>query len=143
MTTPEKALVAPKNLSADEVAFARAAVATYKEIRPTVQQGDLYRLASPYENEFSALMYVNEARTSAVVSYLGLARGIRRDYTPRLRFDGLDPAKRYRIREINVQGRTHSHLDGKTVGGDALMLDGFLCSLGGDYDSAVFELTAE
>ena len=133
----------PKDMTADEIKFAKQCVADYKRLRDTIQQGDLYRLASPYENEFAALMYVNEARTSAVVTYLGLARGIRRDYTPRLRFDGLDPAKRYRIREINVQGRTHSHLDGKTVGGDALMLDGFLCSLNGDYDSAVFELTAE
>ena len=133
----------PKDLTADEIRFAKQCVADYKRLRPTIQQGDLYRLASPYENEFSALMYVNGARTSAVVTYLGLTHGIRRDYTPRLRFDGLDPAKRYRIREINVLGRKHSHLDGKTLGGDALMLEGFLCSLGGDYDSAVFELTAE
>ena len=133
----------PKDLTADEIKFAKQCVADYKRLRPTIQQGDLYRLASPYENEFSSLMYASADKSSAVVFYLGLARGIRREYTPRLQLDGLDPAKRYRIREINAMGRRHSQLDGKTVGGDALMKAGILANLNGDYDSAVFELTAE
>ena len=133
----------PKDLTEDEVKFSKQCVADYKRLRPTIQQGDLYRLASPYENEFASLMYVSEDRKSAVLFHLGLARGIRRDYTPRVYLDGLDPTKRYRIREINRLGRGHSQLAGKTVGGDALMKAGVLVSLNGDYDSAVFELTAE
>ena len=40
-------------------------VADYKRLRGTVQQGDLYRLASPYEHAYAALMYVSEDKSSA------------------------------------------------------------------------------
>lgn len=136
----------PKNLSADELAFAKQAVADYKRIRPVVQQGDLYRLVSPYENRHCAsLMYVNEDKTKAVVFVWGLARGIRQDYVPPVPVQGLDASKRYAIVEINrtKPEQKHSLAVGKTVGGDALLSMGIPVRLGGDYDSAVFELTAE
>ena len=133
----------PKGLTTDEIAFARQCVADYKRLRPTIQQGDLYRLASPYENEFAALMYVSADKSRAVLFCLGLSRGICRDFTPRIRLDGLDLGKRYRIREINVRSRCHSQIDGKVIGGDALMKAGVFVRLGGDCDSAVFELSAE
>ena len=50
----------PKDMTADEIAFAKAAVADYKRIRPVVQRGDLYRLVSPYEKPLAALMYVRD-----------------------------------------------------------------------------------
>ena len=63
-------------------------------------------------------------------------------------FSTRDPARRYRIREINVpeKGFTHSRVNGKTVRGDALAEAGLAVRFlsrtppGGDYDSAVFVL---
>ena len=121
----------PKNLSADELAFAKAAVETYKRIRPIVQQGDLYRLASPYENPYSALMYVNEDKSRAVVFALGLDGFRGRDVEFSL--SGIDPSKTYTMTEINCDKRKHSaKLEGRT----------FSTKFNGQYDSAVFELVA-
>lgn len=130
----------PKNLSAEDLAFAKAAVADYKRIRPIVQLGDLYRLASPYEHPYSALMYANEQKTRAVVFALGLSNA---DNSPvRLVLDGVDPAKTYVVNEINRGARKHGY-DKKTVSGRTLREEGLSFTLGHCNDSAVFELVAQ
>ena len=49
----------PSKMTDKEKEFARRAIAAYKEIRPVVQQGDLYRLISPYDKTgYASLMYV-------------------------------------------------------------------------------------
>ena len=134
----------PKNMSAEDVAFAKKCVADYKRIRPTVQQGDLYRLVSPYDNNYAALMYVNEEATHAVVFLWGLARGNWSDFVPPLALQGLADDKSYAVKEINVaKGRKHCRVDGRILGGSALGSMGLPVRLSGDYDSAVFELTAK
>jgi len=42
-------------------------IAVYKEIRPIIQFGDLYRLRSPQQNSFSALQYVSKDKKEAVL----------------------------------------------------------------------------
>ena len=147
----------PKHMSARELEFARNAVSEYHRIRPVVQQGDLYRLVSPYEHDYAALMYVDDAKARAVVCVYGLSRDARKNYPPPLRLQGLDPAKRYRVRELNTEAWrvAHSPILAKPVdyiaepsggplpSGEALMTFGLPVILGDrDYDSAVFELTA-
>ena len=133
----------PKDMSADELAFGKQAVADYKRLRPVIQQGDLYRLVSPYERTYASLMYVSEDRSRAVFYVYGLVRGICQDYVSPIVLQGLDPSKRYVVREINkVKGGVHTRVDGKALGGDALMGMGLYVRLRGDYDSAVIELTA-
>ena len=139
----------PKDMTSEEIEFAKRCVADYKRIRPTVQQGDLYRLVSPYgQGGYASLMYVDDSRKHAVVFLWGLSRGgIRSDYLPPIPVAGLDPAKRYRVNEINRPAKgayNHVRADRQTVGGDALMSSGLYMRLRkGDYDSAVVELTAE
>ena len=134
----------PKNMSAEDVAFAKKCVADYKRIRPTVQQGDLYRLVSPYGGSHAALMYANGDFSHAVVFLWGLARGNWSDFVPPLRLDGVCGEKTYLVREINVSGGVkHSRVDGKKLSGASLRAMGLPVRLRGDYDSAVFELTAE
>ncbi len=59
--------IQPKNMTKEEKALCRKAIAEYKEIRPVVQFGDLYRLVSPYDNQgLSSIMYVSEAKDKAV-----------------------------------------------------------------------------
>ena len=146
----------PKHMSPRERAFARNAVGEYHRVRPVVQQGDLYRLVSPYERDYAALMYVDEAKARAVVFVYGLSRDARKSYPPPLRLQGLDPAKRYRVRELNTEAWRVAHspilakptdfvaemADGPLPSGEALMTFGLPVILGDrDYDSAVFELT--
>lgn len=55
----------PSKMTGKEKEFARRAIADYKEIRPIVQQGDLYRLISPYDKTgYASLMYVAPERTA-------------------------------------------------------------------------------
>lgn len=132
----------PKDMTPEEVVFSRAAVADYKRIRPIVQQGDLYRLVSPYEEPRAALMYVSADKSRAVVFQLGLRYGLNHDEPLPLRLEGLDAARRYRVVEINRSGSLHVKIDGKTLRGDALMGHGVEILQRGDFDSAVLELTA-
>jgi alpha-galactosidase len=128
----------PKNLKPEEVAFAKAAVADYKRIRPVVQRGDLYRLVSPYENPLAAVMYASEAKDAAAVLALGLKIKGERKETLRLR--GLDPTVAYFVREINMGEKPHAKLSENAIPGCDLMEKGIKVTLAGDYDSAVFEV---
>jgi len=133
----------PIKMSPEDVAFAKKAVADYKRLRPVIQQGDLYRLASPWENTYASLMYVNDDKSQAVVFLYGLNRGIMSDFPAPLPIQGLALDKRYRVTEINKDKRDHSRVGGQVLSGAALMGMGLPVSLEGDYDSAAFELTAE
>jgi alpha-galactosidase len=108
-----------------------------------IQQGDLYRLVSPWDNNYASLMYVSDDKSRAVVFVYGLNRFILTDYPTPLPLQGLDPGKRYKITEINKEKRDHSRVNGKTLGGTALLGMGLPIKLEGDYDSAVFELVAD
>ncbi len=133
----------PKDMTADEIAFAKAAVADYKRIRPVVQRGDLYRLASPYEKPLAALMYASEAKDAAVVFALGLT--INGERTETLHLRGLDPEATYSVKEINCGERQHlaSCVENdapQSATGRDLMERGLAVTLSSDYDSAVFEI---
>lgn len=57
----------PKDLTPEELPFAKQAVENYKRIRPLVQLGDLFRLKSPYhENGWASHMYVAKDQKEAV-----------------------------------------------------------------------------
>ena len=116
----------PKDLSPEDLEYAKGRVAQYKRLRPIVQQGDLYRLASPYENPYSALMYVDEAKEKAVFFLLGLADK-QTVFNGKIRLQGLNDKASYMI-------------EGKTYTGEKLMNDGLELTLKGAYDSKVLEI---
>lgn len=59
--------IQPKDMNDVDKAFSKRAIAAYKDIRPVVQFGDLYRLVSPYDNKgVSSLMYVTSEKNKAV-----------------------------------------------------------------------------
>ena len=128
----------PKDLKPEEVAFAKAAVADYKRIRPVVQQGDLYRLASPYEKPLSSMMYVDEAKSAAALFSLGLDRA--GEVSEALCLRGLDPEAKYEVKEINCGKSLHAELPVGPVSGRDLMEKGLAVRLAGEYDSAAFEI---
>ena len=116
----------PSTLDDAERAYAKRAIAEYKVIRPVVQQGDLYRLISPYEGDknYTSLMYVNEAKERAV---LFVYRHLiwRETSMPIIRLQGLKADAKYRIREVapEFEGKP-IRLDGKVVSGKMLMEEG-------------------
>ena len=134
----------PKGMTEEEIRFCTDAVESYKRLRTTIQQGDLYRLVSPYKNDHAALMFVSADRRKAVVCVYGMARLAMQGNPAPLHLRGLYPNLRYRITEINKGPESHiGPLEGKAFGGDALMAQGLPFTLGNEDDSLVLELTAE
>lgn len=78
-----------------------------------------------------------------MVFLYGLNRPVMSDYPAPLMLQGLDTGKSYRVTELNKEKHDHSRVNGKTLGGAALLGMGLPVKLEGDYDSAVFELAAE
>lgn len=107
-----------------------------------VFQGDLYRLASPYNGGYYALMYVSEDRSRAVVFTYALAYEARTMGGKTFRLQGLDASKTYKVTEQNVD-RSCWWGEGQCFKGDFLMGGGFNPSLGSRYSSAVFLLEAQ
>lgn len=136
----------PKNMTPEEISFAKRCVENYKRIRPVVQRGDLYRIASPYEGDHAAFAYVSADRRHAVAFVYGLGRLFKSGAVEALRIPGLDPKKRYRVEEINLpeagKGGHIGGLSGKTLGGDAISAAGIPFDLGAGDDSIVLEFTA-
>ncbi len=125
-----------------ERADVAAAVKLYHErLRDLVAQGDLYRLESPYEGRRAALSYVAVDRAYAVVFVYQLGEAAFGPVRPR----GLDPAKRYRVAEINLPAGVRSRLsiNGQTIDGATLMADGFIAPLRRALESCVVEFVAE
>lgn len=119
-----------------------AATRLYKDrLRDLVAQGDLYRLQSPYEQPQAALSYVAADRTHAVVFIYRLGETT----FPPVKLRGLDPEKRYRVREINLGATQKARLalNGQLVDGATLMAEGFPAPLRRSLESAVIELTEE
>jgi alpha-galactosidase len=118
--------------SAEDFALATRMVSTYKSIRETVQQGDLYRLFSPREGELTANQYVSaDGKQTVLFAFLHSQQYLRPAPTVCLR--GLEDKAAYRIKS----------LDGKLVekqevlSGSFLMHHGLNLSLRGDYDSTL------
>ncbi|WP_418425139.1 alpha-galactosidase [Alistipes sp.] len=132
----------PKQMTDAEKAFARRAIASYKEYRDIVMQGDLYRIGTPYdENGSYGVLYVSKDKRQAVLFTYSL-RYQGRSLIPKFRLDGLDPKAGYAVRELNVD-KPRFWFDGKTLSGELLMNAGINPHLSKIYDSAVFILKAQ
>ena len=129
----------PRAMTEAERAFARRAVASYKEYRDVVMQGDLYRIGTPYDEQGRyAVLYVSKDRKKAVLfAYCQRYQG--RALTPKFRLRGLDPAAAYAVRELNVD-KSRFWFDGRTLSGEYLSNAGLNPRLTSLYDSAVFLL---
>ena len=112
--------IQPKNMNADEKEFSKKAIDTYKGIRPVIQNGDQYRLISPYEKRgVASMMYVTENKERAVFFAF----------------------KKYKIRELNLAADDKPcYLNNRVFSGDLLMNAGFALDLNKEYDSWVLEL---
>ncbi len=90
-----------------EKKIAKEKIALYKEIRPLVQQGTAHRLISPFEDYRSAIEYVAEDASSAVVFCYNLADFLARSRPDTsgsnlLQLRGLDDNKEYRIEYCGI-----------------------------------------
>ena len=132
----------PRYLSEQELAYVNRCVASYKHYRDIVFNGDLYRLGTPYGNDFYGMMYVSEDKTRAVVfTYCLRFRQLACDGVP-FKLQGLDPERKYRVVEQNVD-RSCWWGDGQAWSGSFLASGAFNPVLPSLYSSAVFVLESE
>ncbi len=122
-------------LSSEDRAFTAKAIAVYKDIREVVQQGDLFRLESPYEGSRSSLMYRLGKRAVVFVYSLGVSAGTS------LQLEGLDDGRRYRVHEINRLDGQPLELESMT--GRRLAEQGLTLPELGEFESRVYELAGE
>ncbi|MBO2945886.1 alpha-galactosidase [Paenibacillus sp. F411] len=115
----------------EEKEIAAQQVKDYKEIRGLVQQGDLYRLLSPFEGNETAWMFVSPDKSEALVFYFKVLAEPNGPLQ-RVQLAGLDAGKDYQI-----------GADGEVMGGDRLMAAGLpVSSLHGDFSSMWVRLKA-
>lgn len=142
--------IQPKNMTEEEKDFCRRAINTYKEIRPIVQQGDIYRLLSPYDNLGAAsLMYVSPEKDDAVY-YWWKTETFVNQQLPRVKMAGLNPDKSYTVTELNRIDNTPLPYEGKSFTGRFLMDNGLEMPLDhnvdyhkrNDYASRILRLKA-
>jgi alpha-galactosidase len=143
--------IQPKNMTDEEKDLCRKAITEYKEIRPVVQFGDLYRLVSPYDGKnIASLMYCSPQKDKAVFYWWKLET-FYNEHLPRVRMDGLDPDKYYKVRELNRIDNEPLPYEGKVFSGRYLMENGLEMPLKhkvdyhkqNDWSSRVLYLTAE
>lgn len=133
------------NFTPAELQFSNEAVKTYKRISPVIWRGDQYRLESPYEGSRAVLLYVSENKTNAILFNYHL-NSRRKDIFGPVKLQGLDPDKKYRVKEINLFPGTKPALPGneKVFTGSYLMTIGLnLSSRPTPLISNIFELTEE
>ena len=116
--------IQPKNMTDDEKTLCRKAIAEYKQIRPIVQFGDIYRLVSPYDKVgLASLMYVDEAQDKSVF-FWWKTESFQNEHLPRVKMAGLDANKNYKVRELNRIDLQPMDIEGKTFSGAYLMNHG-------------------
>lgn len=116
--------IQPQAMTEAERDLCRRAIADYKKIRPVVQLGDQYRLVSPYDNlGLASLMYVDDNKDNAAFFWYRMP-AFCNQHLPRVKMDGLDPAKTYKVTELNRIDKNTMSFEGKTFSGEYLMSNG-------------------
>jgi len=143
--------IQPKNMTEDEKALCRQAIKEYKEIRPIVQLGNIYRLQSPFEKKgVASLMYVDDAKQKAVF-YWWKTETFINQHLPLIKMAGLDANKMYKVHELNRIDNKPLDCEGKSYSGEYLMNHGLEMPYNHSVDwgkqtawsSRVLELSAE
>ena len=129
----------PKHMNDQEREQVMTCFRDYKELRNTVQTGDLYRLVSPYDRKgVAAIMYNGD---EGAVLFVYKTDNYYNQPIPRFRMAGLDANKTYTITEKNIRvGQEPCSLNGKKFTGKFLMEVGIEVPLWEDYASRVFTL---
>jgi alpha-galactosidase len=124
-------------LSAEDKAICAGAIKAYKQIREITHLGELYRLERPHDAARGALNFVSPNHGRAAVFVFQLQDGQALPVRPQ----GLDPAKRYTVRELNpAPGRAALPQEGMAFTGEELMRDGIVPSCTKALEACVVEL---
>ncbi len=130
------------HLTPNDLTSAQKAISDYNSFKDVVWQGDLYRLSNPWEQPMASLMYVNEKQDKAVMFNYLVSNRFEFSFTfEPIKMHGLDPNKKYKIRELNLYPETKTSLDETAVfSGDFLMSVGYNPDITLNRKSVVLEI---
>ncbi len=151
-----------KNLSAIELRYVQEAIKNWNRLKPVILDGTQYRLVSPYEYNHTATNYVSADKRHAVLFAFDIYPRFA-EKVHKVKLQGLDPHRQYRIIEINRMPRTNAKgevvvyssavpdeddtsrwaQDGKVYSGDYLMKVGLDAFTANQLHSRVIELVAQ
>lgn len=126
--------IQPKDMSEEDKEICRKAIAEYKQIRPVVQFGDIYRLLSPYDGKGAASMMMVDPGKEEAVFYWWKTEAFVNQQLPKIRMAGLDPKKTYVVTELNRIDKTPMRFEGKEFSGQFLMDNGLEMPASHDID---------
>lgn len=116
--------IQPKNMTDEEKALCRQAIKEYKQIRPIVQFGNIYRLVSPYDRKgLASLMYVDDQKQKAVW-YWWKTESFQNEHLPCVKMAGLDANRMYKVHELNRIDLKPLDCEGQLYSGAYLMNHG-------------------
>lgn len=117
--------------SEEEKEEVKSQIAEYKKFRELIQQGEMYRLLSPFEGNECSWMFVSEDKTLALVSYFRVL-AVPNAPIRKMKLKGLNETMEYSITEKK-----------NSFGGDELIYSGIeIPDLIGDYQSMVWVIKA-
>ncbi|HEK22348.1 MULTISPECIES: alpha-galactosidase [unclassified Mucilaginibacter] len=128
-------------LNPRDLQFCKDAVNTYNTIKPIIWHGDQYRLSDPQIDNVASVMYVDNLKNSTVMfNYLVNNRFDAGSKAPIL-LKGLDPARKYTVKEINLYPGAKSNLNFEAVyTGDFLMKIGINPNVDARRSSVVIQI---
>lgn len=128
-------------LGEQDLDYVHGALKNYDNLKETIWHGDQYRLQSPWDNDAASIMYVDNAKAKAVMfNYLVNNRYGTGTRVP-IRLKGLDPQKKYAVKEINLYPGAKSSIESDLVlTGDFLMNVGVNPHVDKNRTSVVIEL---
>lgn len=114
------------HLTKDELEFSKRAIKNYNGFKHLILHGEQFRLASPYQNPYASLMYVDKNKSKAVMfNYLSSNRFMERMTKRPIKMKGLDADKNYIIKEVNLNKNDEgSFVNPVKYSGDFLMTVG-------------------
>lgn len=136
--------IVASHLNEKDMQFAKEAVKNYHSFKDIVWHGDLFRLVNPHNHAIAALMYVESSKDKAVVfNYLVNNRQRLTETQKPVRLAGLDPNKKYSVKEINLYPGQKSPIDPAAIySGDFLMNVGLNPEISLSRTSVILEVQA-
>ena len=130
------------HLSPNDLTSAQKAISDYNSFKDVVWQGDLYRLSNPWDKPVASLMYVSPKQDKAVMFNYLVSNRFDFNFTLEpIKLNGLNPNKKYKIRELNLYPETKTSLDETAIfTGDFLMSVGYNPDITLNRKSVVLEI---
>ena len=128
-------------LNEKDLKFSQQSVATYNSIKDVIWHGDLYRLVDPKQNDYAAMIFATKNKSRAILFSFLTGNRYGDGSTNAFRLQGLNPSKKYKIKELNLYPDTRTFVkEDQVYSGDYLMTVGFNPAVNARRTSVILEI---